>query len=128
MTKKIIIKIIKVLLPILLGVAVIFGLYLMSIASLFDDMREREYREYSFEIPNSEYNMFVKEWSSFRQSGLEFYLEKEEYQELLAEVSTDECLPFASNKYEFEWNQDSVKVSYLYSGTHWKEITLPIPK
>lgn len=118
------VKIIKIVLLCLLGMAVLaFGVFMLSVDALFDDMRERTYYEYSFDIPDSENQLVIKEWFAFRNSGIEFYLKDGEKEKLLDSVTTNE---YNDKDFAFVWSEDgrSVEVTYGFDRDIRKKITL----
>lgn len=118
------VKIVKIVLLCLLGMAVLaFGVFMLSVDALFDDMRERTYYEYSFDIPDSENQLVIKEWFAFRNSGIEFYLKDGEKEKLLDSVTTNE---YNDKDFAFVWSEDgrSVEVTYGFDRDIRKKITL----
>ncbi|MBQ8613116.1 MAG: hypothetical protein IJ416_02725 [Ruminiclostridium sp.] len=120
------VKIIKIVLLCLLGMAVLaFGVFMLSVDALFDDMRERTYYEYSFDIPDSENQLVIKEWFAFRSSGIEFYLKTDKKEKLLDSVTTNE---YNDKDFAFVWSEDgrSVEVTYGFDRDIRKTITLTL--
>ncbi len=118
------VKIIKIVLLCLLGMAVLaFGVFMLSVDSLFDEMSERTYYEYSFDIPDSENQLVIKEWFAFRSSGIEFYLKTDKKEKLLDSVTTNE---YNDKDFDFVWSEDgrSVEVTYGFDRDIRKTITL----
>lgn len=120
------VKIVKIVLLCLLGMAVLaFGVFMLSVDALFDDMRERTYYEYSFDIPDSENQLVIKEWFAFRNSGIEFYLKTDKKEKLLDSVTTNE---YNDKDFAFVWSEDgrSVEVTYGFDRDIRKTITLTL--
>ncbi len=119
-------KTIKIVLLCLLGMAVlVFGVFMLSVGTLFDDMRERTYYEYSFDIPDSENQLVIKEWFAFINSGIEFYLKTDRKEKLLDSVTTNE---YNDKDFAFVWSEDgrSVEVTYGFDRNIRKKITLEV--
>lgn len=120
------IKTVKAVLLCLSGAAVLaFGIFLLSVNSLFDDMRERTYYEYCFDVPDSENQLVIKEWYAFRNSGIEFYLKQGEGEKLLDSVTTNE---YNDDSFSFSWSEDgrSVEVTYSFDRDVRKKIMLEL--
>ena len=102
----------------------------LSVVSLFDDFAEREYQTYAFHVPQSERTLEAREWTVFRDSGVEFYLTFPNQPEVfLGEVDTDEYCPFSQQDYSLSWGVDGVAVQYGYSGNGLlKSIVLTWPE
>ena len=102
------VKIVKIVLLCLLGMAVLtFGVFMLSVDSLFDEMSERTYYEYSFDIPDSENQLVIKEWFAFRSSGIEFDLRTDKKEKLLDSVTTNE---YNDKDFDFVWSEDGRSV------------------
>lgn len=121
-------KVLGIALLSLLGAAVLLsGIFLLSVKLSFDDMNEKTYYEYVFDIPDSENKLVVKEYFSFRDSGIEFYLETNGKEKLLNSVTTNEYLPFGSNDYSILWrDKDTVDIRYGFGNSVRKTVTLEL--
>lgn len=114
-------KILKIVLLSLLGIAMlIFGIFLLSTKLFFDDMDEKTYYEYVFDVPDSENKLIAKEYFSFRDSGVEFWLRSDKKEKRLTSVTTNEYFPFSNNDYKIILGDNgNVDITYGFdSGVH----------
>lgn len=114
-------KILKIVILSLLGIAMlIFGILLLSTKLFFDDMDEKTYYEYVFDVPDSENKLIAKEYFSFRDSGVEFWLRTDKKEKRLTSVTTNEYFPFSNNDYKIIWEDNgNVDITYGFdSGVH----------
>ncbi len=114
-------KILKIVILSLLDIAMlIFGILLLSTKLFFDDMDEKTYYEYVFDVPDSENKLIAKEYFSFRDSGVEFWLRTDKKEKRLTSVTTNEYFPFSNNDYKIIWEDNgNVDITYGFdSGVH----------
>lgn len=114
-------KILKIVILSLLGAAMlIFGVLLLSSKLFFDDMEEKTYYEYVFDVPDSENKLIAKEYFSYKDSGVEFWLKTDKKEKRLTSVSTNEYFPFSNNDYKIIWkNNSNAVITYGFdSGVH----------
>lgn len=114
-------KILKIVILSLLGIAMlIFGILMLSTTLFFDDIDEKTYYEYVFDVPDSENKLIAKEYFSFSDSGVEFWMRNDKREKCLSSVTTNEYFPFSNNDYKIIWEDDSnADITYGFdSGVH----------
>ena len=119
-------KILKIVILSLLGIAMlIFGILMLSTTLFFDDMDEKTYYEYVFDVPDSENKLIAKEYFSFSDSGVEFWMRTDKKEKCLSSVTTNEYFPFSNNDYKIIWEDNgNVDITYGFDSSVNKTIKL----
>lgn len=117
-------KILKIVILSLLGIAMlIFGILMLSTTLFFDDMDEKTYYEYVFDVPDSENKLIAKEYFSFSDSGVEFWMRNDKSEKCLSSVTTNEYFPFSNNDYKIIWEDNgNVDITYGFDSSVNKTI------
>lgn len=86
--------------------------YLVSVNMMKEYVEIKRYHSYTLSNGDGSREIIVKEYTDDKTSGFELYLD--EKGEKLADVRTDNTLPFSSGEYKAEWGSDSVKIIYVF--------------
>lgn len=84
--------------------------FVVSVNMMKDFVNIKQYHEFTLENEDKTLSLTVKEYAAYENCGFELYLKGQD--KILSDIKTDGYLPFSSNEYLTEWNDQSVTIFY----------------